>query len=220
MESSEQATLSAGQSGIGYKRARDTAAHSSQTVHPGDDTRCSYGWPLATWRLVLPLSLKQPPPPTSKPSMTKTKLLPSFTFKKATQASDEAWQQTVEGHNGSVVTNPTVSELEHSSSASQDDGDGDMDFSSAPRKSRLSAPQLQAQLSQLSDRTRLRRLKNTLFSKGAWQRATRIQDLCHTHVTHKWLYHLDACAGSATSRNGLATEHGQASVSADCVVLF
>ena len=25
----------------------------------------------------------------------------------------------------------------------------------------------------------------------------RIEDLCHTHVTHKWLYHLEACAGSA-----------------------
>ena len=37
------------------------------------------------------------------------------------------------------------------------------DFS-APRKSRLSAPQLQAQL---SDRTRFRRLKKTLPSKGA-----------------------------------------------------
>ena len=26
---------------------------------------------------------------------------------------------------------------------------------------------------------------------------TRIGDLCHTHVFHKWLYHLDACAGIA-----------------------
>ena len=31
---------------------------------------------------------------------------------KAAQAAEEAWQQTVEGHNGPVVTNPTVSELE------------------------------------------------------------------------------------------------------------
>ena len=75
----------------------------------------------------------------------------------------------MEGHNAPVVTNPTVSDLEHPSSSSQDDDDEDMDFSSAPRKSRLSAPQLQAQLPRLSDRTRLRRLKNTLFSKGAWQ---------------------------------------------------
>ena len=115
---------------------------------------------------------------------------------KAAQAADEAWQQAVDGHNGPVGTNPTVSELEHPSSAPQDDDSNDMDFSSTPRKSRLSAPQLQAQLSWLSDRIRLRRLKNALRSKGAWQQVPRREDLCHTHVSHKWLYHLDACAGS------------------------
>ena len=114
---------------------------------------------------------------------------------KAAPAADETWQQTVDGHTGPVVTNPTVSELEHPSSASQDDDSDGMDFS-APRKSRLSAPQLQAQLSRLSDRTRFRRLKNTLLSKGAWQQVTRIEDLCHTHVSHKWLHHLDSSAGS------------------------
>ena len=67
--------------------------------------------------------------------------------------------------------------------------------SSAPWKSRLSAPQLQGQLARLTGRTRLRRLKNTLLSQGAWQQVTRIEDLCHMHVSHKWLYHLDACAG-------------------------
>ena len=36
-----------------------------------------------------------------------------------------------------------------------------------------------------------------LFSKGAWQQqVTRIEDQCHTHVSHKWLRCLDACAGS------------------------
>ena len=79
--------------------------------------------------------------------------------------------------------------------ASQDEDSDDMDFS-APRKSRPSAPQLQAQLSRLTDRIRLGRLKDTLFSKGAWQQVTRIEDLCHAQVSHKWLYHLDACAGS------------------------
>ena len=29
---------------------------------------------------------------------------------KAAQAADEVWQQTVDGHNGPVVTNPTVSD--------------------------------------------------------------------------------------------------------------
>ena len=45
------------------------------------------------------------------------------------------------------------------------------------RKSHLSAPQL----SLLSDRTRLRRLKH---AKGAWQQVPRIEDPCHTHVSH------------------------------------
>ena len=75
--------------------------------------------------------------------------------------------------------------------------DDNSEFTSAPaRKSRLGAPQLQAQLSRLSDRTRLRRLQNTLYSEGAWQQVTRIEDLRHTHVSRKWLYHVDACAGS------------------------
>ena len=112
---------------------------------------------------------------------------------KAAQAADEAWQQTIGGLQGPSVTNSTVSALEHPSSASQDKDSEDMDFS-APRKSRVSAPKLQAQLSR-TDRTPLRRLKSTLLSKGAWQRVTRTEDLCHTHVSPKCLYHFDACAG-------------------------
>ena len=56
----------------------------------------------------------------------------------------------------------------------------------------------------------------------------RVQDMCHTHVSHKWLHHLDACARSALTlhvlvtnvQTRLATERGHASVSADCVVPF
>ena len=80
----------------------------------------------------------------------------------------------------------------------ENDDDDDSEFASAPpRKSGLSAPQLLAQLSRVSDRTLFRRLKNTLYSKSAWQQVTRIEDLCHRHVSHQWLCHLDACAGSA-----------------------
>ena len=73
-----------------------------------------------------------------------------------------------------------------------------MDFS-APRKSRPSAPQLQAQLSRLTDRSRLRRLKDTFLSNGAWQQVTRIEDLCHAQASLKWLYQRDACAESVLS---------------------
>ena len=79
----------------------------------------------------------------------------------------------------------------------------DMDFS--PRRSRLSAPQVQAELSRLTDRTRPRRLKSTLLSKEAWQQVTRVEDLCHTHVPNKWHYHLDACAGSVSTPHDYTT---------------
>ena len=80
----------------------------------------------------------------------------------------------------------------------------DMDFS-APRKGQLSAPQLQAQLSRLTDRTRLRRLKDTLLSKGAWQQVTRIEDLCHAQVSHRWLFHLETFAGSVLAPHDYIT---------------
>ena len=69
------------------------------------------------------------------------------------------------------------------------------------KKKKNMMPQLQAQLSRLTDRSRLRRLKDTLLSKGAWQQDTRIGDLCHAQVSHKWLHHLDACAGSVLTPN-------------------
>ena len=79
---------------------------------------------------------------------------------KAAQAADEAWQQTIAGLQRPGVANPTIASLAHPSSASQNEDNDDMDFS-APQKSRLSAPQLQAQLSRLTGRTRLGRLKNS-----------------------------------------------------------
>ena len=132
--------------------------------------------------------------------MTMTKPQQSCTFRKLLRQQTKRGSKQFDGHNGPVVTNSTVSELEHPSSASEDD----MDFSSAPRKSRLSAPQLQAQLSRLSDRTRLRRQKSALLSKDALQ-ITRIEDLCRRQVSHKRLYHLDACAGSVLTPHDCIT---------------
>ena len=87
---------------------------------------------------------------------------------KAAQAADEAWQQTVGGLQGPSVADPTIASLEHPSSVSQDEDSDDVDFS---------APQLQAQLSRLTDQTRLKRLKSTLFSKEAWQQVARMRRL-------------------------------------------
>ena len=113
-------------------------------------------------------------------------------------------RRAIGGPQGPSVTNPTVSALEHPSSAFQDEDSEDMDFS-APQKSRLSAPQLQAQLPRLPDRSCLRRLKRKPFCKGAWQQVARIEDLCRMRVSHKWVYHLDACAGSVLTPHDCIT---------------
>ena len=95
----------------------------------------------------------------------------------AAQAADDSWPQAIQNHSGPTITNPTVPEIEKSGLASQHDDDDSETTFSPPRISRLSAPQPQAQLSRLSDRTRLRRLKHTLHTNGAWQLVTKIEDL-------------------------------------------
>ena len=168
--------------------------------------------------------MKQPPPSTSKHSMTRRNPQPGCICKKASQAADESWQQTVQGHNDPSVMNPTVSEIDQSGSASQEDDD-DSEVAFAPlRKSHLSAPQLQAQLSRLSDRNRLRRLKKHIAFQRCVQQVKRIEDLCHTHVSHKCLHHLDACVGSVLTphdkitnvQKRLGSRPPRASVSAAC----
>ena len=113
--------------------------------------------------------------------------------RKAAQAADEAWQQLVLGRNGLVVPNSTVAG--QSSSATQNQDEGDEVTTGPSRKSRLSAVQLQAQVSRMLDRTRLRRLKVMLRSKGALHKCAGFEDLCRTHFSHKWLFRRDACAG-------------------------
>ena len=34
---------------------------------------------------------------------------------------------------------------------------------------------------------------------------TRIEDPCHTHVSHKWLCHMDACGGSVLTPHDCIT---------------
>ena len=106
-------------------------------------------------------------------------------IQKAAQAANESWQHFVSVQ-GPGVAGLTIASLGHPGSASQDDDSDDMDFS-APQRGRLSAPQLQAQLSRLTERTRLRRLKDTLLSVS------------------RWIFHLDACAGSVLTSQDYIT---------------
>ena len=101
------------------------------------------------------------------------------------QTKQQSWQQTVQGHNCPTTTNSTIPESEQSGVASQHGDDDSEPTLAPPRKSWLSAPQLQAQLSRLTDRTRLRRLKGTLLIKGAWQQVTRIAQHPDTARLHQ-----------------------------------
>ena len=169
-----QATLSAGQSGIGYKRARDIAAraHLGALIAAKSRTQAMIqdaviAGLLSKHLLETRLAVIETATSTCFGALdNEDKATAKLYVQKAAQAADEAWQQTIGGLQGPGVTNPIVAALEHPSSASQDEDSEDMDFS-ALRKSRLNAPQLQAQLSWLTDRTQLRRLKDTLLSKGA-----------------------------------------------------
>ena len=145
----------------------------------------------------------------------------------AAQAADAAWQQTIDGHNGPSVTNPTVSELEHPSSATQDDGSDDLDFSPAPRKSRLSAPQLQAQLSTVvSWGSTQAPEEHTLLQGSLTASYEDRRPVPHACLSQKALPLRRMCGKcpdaarpqSPTCRKDLATGRGQAWVSADCVV--
>ena len=97
------------------------------------------------------------------------------------------------GQHGPGVAGPTIASLGHPGSASQDDDSDDMDFS-APRKGRLSAPQRQAQLSQLTDRTRLGRLKDTIHSSQRVHK-NRGPVPCSSLPQVAFFFYLDACVG-------------------------
>ena len=63
------------------------------------------------------------------------------------------------------------------------------------RGERISAPQLQRELSVLADKTKARGLLNTLQQQGAWPQVDRLTDLRHKDVSHKWMRHLDPKSG-------------------------
>ena len=118
---SEQATLSAGQSGIGYKRARDIAAPAHLGALIAGKPRIQAIKQDAVTVGLLPKQPLESCPAAVIETATSTYLeapdgedraTAKLHVQKAAQAVDESWQQTVDGHNGPVVTNATASELE------------------------------------------------------------------------------------------------------------
>ena len=164
-DSMTQATLSAGQFGIGFKRARDIDAPAHLGALIAATPRIQGMIRDAVWAGPLPDQILEARLSEVIETATSTFLsaldsdgqaTAKLYVQTAAQEADEAWQQTIARLQGPGVANPAIASLENPSSASQDDSD-DMDFS-APQKSRLNAPQLQVQLSRLHDRSRLRRL--------------------------------------------------------------
>ena len=211
-DSMTQATLSASQSGIGFKRARDIAAPAHLGALIASKPRIQGMTRDAVLAGLLPEQLLETRLSEAIETATSTSLsaldndeqaTARLFIQKAAQAADESWQQTVSGQQGPEVANPTIASVKHPSSASQEEDSDGMDFS-APRKSRFSGPQLQAQLSRLTDRTRLRRLKGS-SRRVPGSKSPRIDDLCHAQVSRRWLFHLDACAGSVLTPHDYVT---------------
>ena len=82
-------------------------------------------------------------------------------YDSASEAADEAWQQTVDGHNGPSLRTRQCQRSNTAARLLKTTTVTIWIFSSTPRESPLGAPQLQAQLSRLFNRTGLRRRKNT-----------------------------------------------------------
>ena len=107
---------------------------------------------------------------------------------KADRAANGAFEQVAQEHHGPAVVGPTVADVQCADPTLQKDADGEQITNASARRRRLNALQLKTQVSRLSDRTKLRRLKHSLQAKRKWQQVVWIEDLCNTHVSHKWLW--------------------------------
>ena len=109
-------------------------------------------------------------------------------FGRADTAAQESWDHLVNGATGNAPALPLIL---------LDEGERTEDDDPIVRqRSRLTSSHLQRELSMLADRTKARKLADTLKQQGAWAQDTRFAELRHKEVSHKWLRHLDAKAGT------------------------
>ena len=146
-DSITQATLRAGQLGIGIKRAHDIAAPAHLAaliaakprilamIQDGVTAGLLPKYPLEE-RLNAMIAT---PTSTYLAALDETDEATAKLFiQKAIQAADEARQHAVQRQQGGVPS-PTIAAIERPSSASQEEDSDDMGFS-APRKSRINTP--------------------------------------------------------------------------------
>ena len=136
------ATLSASQSRIGFKKARDIAApaHLGALIAAKPRIRGVIRDVLLAG--LLPEQLLETRLSEVIETATSTYLsaldndeqaTARLSIQKTAQAADESWQHTSSGQQGPGVAGPTIASLGHPGSASQDDDSDDMDCSVPPQ---------------------------------------------------------------------------------------
>ena len=122
---------------------------------------------------------------------------------KAQEAAEEQWQGNAVGISSDRRQNLRVDDAYQSQdelgtlAAVEEDATGDGD----PAGSSLSPQHLQRELCKLSDCTRLRRLEKTLQDQCNWDQWTRLRELRHPEVSHRWIWHLDSVRGSVLTES-------------------
>ena len=136
-DSTEQAALSAGQSGVGYKRSVDVARPAHLGAVIAANTRILDIFRDAATAGFLPEQPLLVCLDTIIETATAASLdaLDDPAHSQAVPArsspADDSWQQTVQGHNGPTITNPTVPDVEQSGLSSQhNDEDSESAFAS------------------------------------------------------------------------------------------
>lgn len=113
---------------------------------------------------------------------------------RAHDAATRSWNHLRSGGGATGPAAPRADDLP----GNHDDDAMDVDEqagSPARRGARMTATHTQRELTVLADRTRLRRLEASLEQQANWPQVTRLRDLRHLEVSHKWLRHLDTRTG-------------------------
>ena len=128
-------------------------------------------------------------------------------LRKARQAAAEQWSSMVNGRGSGAIRAPEADATynndvggEGSAGSAGVERRADEDPHDLENARRLTLPHLQKELSKLHDCTRLRRLEATLARQCNWPQLARLEDLRHPEVSHKWIWHLDACRGSVLAQ--------------------
>ena len=191
-----QAALGDSQAGLGWKQALDVArpAHLGGLIAAGPRVKamfkaCEVAGLLDAAALEDRLSRRLE---AAKISFLANldeveKVLAEDFIKRAQDAAEDSWMHAVSRSNQEPEAPSVVREGHEGEEDSSDD--------LRQRSVRISAPQLQRELSILSDRTKARRLDAELERQGAWHQLERIKGLRHREVSHRWLRNLDTMRG-------------------------